>query len=125
LHDFKGIEDQAQKEFPLSVEPSPLRVHETTGIISYNLVFRGFYNKAFIVAMPLSIGANMKLMAANAISHKRRLQKLYQNMEADIDKELTADLVGDYIFSDIVFPDYFVLLWQHRLKLAKRRILWE
>jgi len=67
----------------------------------------------------------MKLMAANAISHKRRLQKLYQNMEADIDKELTADLVGDYIFSDIVFPDYFVLLWQHRLKLAKRRILWE
>ena len=36
-------------------------------------------------------------------TRKDALQKLYQNMEADIDKELTADLVGDYIFSDIDF----------------------
>jgi hypothetical protein len=36
-------------------------------------------------------------------TRKDALQKLYQNMEADIDKELTADLVGDYIFGDIDF----------------------
>ena len=36
-------------------------------------------------------------------SRRDSLQKLYQNLEADIDKELTADLVGDYIFGDIDF----------------------
>lgn len=33
-------------------------------------------------------------------SRRTALTSLYENMDADIDSELTADLVGDYLFSD-------------------------
>ena len=39
-------------------------------------------------------------------SRKSNLTELYKNMDADIDAELTADLVGDYLFSDKDFINH-------------------
>jgi hypothetical protein len=39
-------------------------------------------------------------------SRKADLTELYKNLDADIDKELTADLVGDYLFSDKDFINH-------------------
>lgn len=39
-------------------------------------------------------------------SRRTSLSALYQNMDADIDAELTADLVGDYLFTDKDFVNH-------------------
>ena len=38
-------------------------------------------------------------------NRRTELTELYQNMDADVDEELTADLVGDYLFTDKAFID--------------------
>ncbi len=39
-------------------------------------------------------------------SRKATLTELYKNIDADIDSELTADLVGEYLFTDKAFVDH-------------------
>ena len=41
-------------------------------------------------------------------TRRKTLEKLYEDKDADIDEELTADLVGDYIFTDRKFVEHLL-----------------